>query len=172
MDFILFLTMQFLMFQENDKYSIAIKDILLFLGAAIGFIWSTATFLINRRDSKKLKQSELDRTDSIDNRKETESIIIRYKTDLEESRKDYGLLMDKYEELYTNKMAIQIELAVIAYEHELLYSKLNEEESKLVRKRVEVFKDSLTEIANRDKKMREVKIEEIKKSAEEADNSK
>lgn len=141
----------FIFFQENSKWDIDAKDILFALSGLAGLVLSYFSFFLGRKDNKKNKDLENENT-----------IIGRYKDDRDQYKKDYDTLMDKYEELYTNKMAIQVELAVIAYEHELLYNKLTKEEATLVRQRVDMFKNSLIEMTVKDKKVREEKIQEIK----------
>lgn len=129
---------------QDTGFGLSAKDIVTYIGLASGFLWGTIQFILSR----KHKVND-------DSRDESRKLLEDYKAELKNWKLDYDTLSDKYEKLYTDKMGIQIELAVIAYEHELLYSKLKPEEQELVRARVSIFKDNLTSIAVKEKEIKD-----------------
>lgn len=134
------------------KYTgIPIEEILAYLGLVAGAIWTVINVLLSRKFKKTDDKNADLKQEGINTREETKVIILEYKKELAAVKKDFENLSDKYEQLYTDKMAIQIELAVTAYEHELLYNKLIPEDSSWIKKRVGIFKNSMAGVAVREK---------------------
>lgn len=151
----------FLLLQEQNSNgffsSITASHIITFLGMLGGGGWGYYQFKENKKLTLAAADREDERDDDKNNRQETKEIIEIYKGQLNKLEQKYDALVKGYEILYTDKMAIQIEVAVISYEHELLYSKLTPEESAIVRQRVSIFKNSLTSIAADEKISKDLK---------------
>lgn len=142
--------------------AIGIKDILGVLGAALGFISTLLIFFLTRRNKKIDDRSDEQKAEDKKNREDRNEILKNCKDEREIAKKEHEStkkeleeLSLKYDQIYEAFMATKIELAVIQFEHELLYSKLSPEEASIIKERVGKFKDNLTDMAMKGKEERE-----------------
>lgn len=144
--------MQLLLLFQDAPYQLSSKDFIAFFGGLFGLISAILVLVMNRRYKLSDDKKGDFKSAYSENRQETLNIIREYKEQLEEAQARFDELDNKYTQMQLDRINTQTELAVIAFEHELLFLKLSPEDASRIKKRVDIFKIGIQSAGNAKKK--------------------